>query len=91
MTDAWFPLILLAIFIILVLTGQPSAAIIVIGAGAGDWTGTCDGEPVAFVVAATLTDTTGILVLPYEGVVQVWRIEGEWVGEGGCSVDWREE
>jgi len=90
-TDAWFPLLLLTIFIILVLTGQPSASVLIVDAGAGDWSGLCDGEPVAFVVEAALTDTTGILVLPCVDAVDV-GLDDEWVSdEGGCVINWRAE
>jgi len=91
MANALPALLLLALGIILVLTGQPSASVLIVDAGAGDWSGMCDAEPVALVVEAALTDTTGILVLPCEVLVDVWRDDGEWIGDGGCSIDWREE
>jgi len=86
MTDAWLPIGFLAVFIVMVLTGYPQAACIILDAAPGDWWGTCDGVPVAVVV-----DSTGIVVLPCEASVDV-RLVAEWTADdGGCNCEWRNE
>ena len=77
-------LLLLVLGIVLVLTGYPQAATIILDAAPGDWWGTCDGVPVAVVV-----DSTGIVVLPCEASVDVRQV-AEWVSDDGeCEMEWR--
>lgn len=79
-------LILLALGIWLVLTGRPQAATIIIDARTGVHHVLCDGEAVAYEVEPSLTDSTGILVLPCH--VSVHPDGGGWVGVGACGIEW---
>lgn len=89
MTDAWLPLALLTFFIILILTGQPQAHVIVVGARVGSHAVLCDGEAMVYEVEPVMSDSTGILSLPCH--VNVHPDEAEWVGDADCGLEWRAE
>ena len=86
LSDAWFPIVLLVVCVVLIWCGYAEAGIIVIGAAVGDWVGECDGVPVAFEVEAGLTDSTGIFYLPCESSIAVHVVTDECVPRPqGCQ------
>jgi len=79
-------LALLALGIVLILTGQPSASVIILDAAPGPWLVCCGPDTVA-----AEADSVALVVADCDELGGAWAVAGEGISAGGgCTVDWRD-